>query len=374
MKQIQLVPGPADLSKYNSNPEFFLENFKVELREVHNPCCKNMIPTLTYTVQLQRRTVFSLFFFIMPGILINICALMVFWLPADSGEKVGLGINALLAMIVFLMAMTENLPPTEKLPLAGVYYGSCISLIAANITATVFVLSVNGMGLKGYHVPEWIQLLTLFVAKIIFIQIPFMIEETWELDDKNPPPANIDEMPETPVEVFTLDQDGFNPPNYDPPPNKEKNSKKEAKGSRIKVQPFQRQEEEEEKFNYNTLKDPFQRRALKALESLYKMMRDDDKVSAKKHLRSRLVDEWQFIARVLDKAFFVVFTTVCFLFNIFILTSSPFRERFDYCPLEGEGACDEMTFEEIKQLTVEMAANYHITLPGGGGAAGGGGH
>ncbi|XP_068208684.1 neuronal acetylcholine receptor subunit alpha-7-like [Palaemon carinicauda] len=119
MKQIVLVPGPADLSKYQANPQFFLENFEVMKHDVHNPCCKNLMSALTYTIQMQRRTVFSLFFFIMPGILINICALMVFSLPAESGEKIGLGINSLLAMIVFLMAMTENLPPTEKLPLAG---------------------------------------------------------------------------------------------------------------------------------------------------------------------------------------------------------------------------------------------------------------
>ena len=42
-----------------------------------------------------------------------------FSLPAESGEKVGMGINSMLAMIVFLMAMTENLPPSDKIPLAG---------------------------------------------------------------------------------------------------------------------------------------------------------------------------------------------------------------------------------------------------------------
>jgi hypothetical protein len=46
-------------------------------------------------------------------------ALMVFLLPVESGEKVSLGVNSMLAMIVFLIAMTENLPPTENLPLAG---------------------------------------------------------------------------------------------------------------------------------------------------------------------------------------------------------------------------------------------------------------
>lgn len=46
-------------------------------------------------------------------------AVLVFSLPVESGEKVGLGINAMLAMMVFLMAMIENLPPSENIPLAG---------------------------------------------------------------------------------------------------------------------------------------------------------------------------------------------------------------------------------------------------------------
>ena len=50
-----------------------------------------------------------------------LAALMVFSLPSESGEKVGLGINSMLAMMVFLMAMTERLPPTQKLPLAGMW-------------------------------------------------------------------------------------------------------------------------------------------------------------------------------------------------------------------------------------------------------------
>ena len=51
---------------------------------------------------------FSLFFF---------KALLVFYVPSESGEKVTLGISALLSMTVFLMTIRESLPPTEKTPL-----------------------------------------------------------------------------------------------------------------------------------------------------------------------------------------------------------------------------------------------------------------
>ena len=53
---------------------------------------------------------FQFFFF-------NFLALLVFYVPSESGEKVTLGISALLSMTVFLMTIRESLPPTEKTPL-----------------------------------------------------------------------------------------------------------------------------------------------------------------------------------------------------------------------------------------------------------------
>ncbi|XP_069937061.1 neuronal acetylcholine receptor subunit beta-4-like, partial [Cherax quadricarinatus] len=41
--KIRLVQGPADLSKFRQNPEFFLEDFYSELDDVINPCCPTPI-------------------------------------------------------------------------------------------------------------------------------------------------------------------------------------------------------------------------------------------------------------------------------------------------------------------------------------------
>jgi len=51
-------------------------------------------------------------------------ALLVFYVPSESGEKVTLGISALLSMTVFLMTIRETLPPTEKTPLISEYFVS----------------------------------------------------------------------------------------------------------------------------------------------------------------------------------------------------------------------------------------------------------
>lgn len=43
-----------------------------------------------------------------------------FYIPSDSGEKVAMGITTLLSMSVFLMVITEAMPPTpDSLPLIG---------------------------------------------------------------------------------------------------------------------------------------------------------------------------------------------------------------------------------------------------------------
>ena len=57
---------------------------------------------------------------IVPCILITLVALLGFYIPSDSGEKVTMGITTLLSMTVFMMLVTENMPPTSNvLPLIG---------------------------------------------------------------------------------------------------------------------------------------------------------------------------------------------------------------------------------------------------------------
>ena len=41
----------------------------------------------------------------------------VFLVPADSGEKITLAVSAMLTLVVFLMSVTDSLPPTKNIPL-----------------------------------------------------------------------------------------------------------------------------------------------------------------------------------------------------------------------------------------------------------------
>ena len=69
---------------------------------------------------MRRKPLFYVFNMIMPCFLITLVALLGFYVPSDSGEKVSMGITTLLSMTVFLMLVAENMPPTsDVLPLVG---------------------------------------------------------------------------------------------------------------------------------------------------------------------------------------------------------------------------------------------------------------
>ncbi|OXA56019.1 Neuronal acetylcholine receptor subunit alpha-9 [Folsomia candida] len=98
-------------------------------------------------------------------------SLLVFFVPCDSGEKVTLGISALLSMTVFLMTIRESLPPTEKTPLIALYYGVSICIVTFASALAVFTLNIHHRGFRGVTVPRLLRFICLkILAKVLLIQ------------------------------------------------------------------------------------------------------------------------------------------------------------------------------------------------------------
>lgn len=62
--------------------------------ELYYDCCKEPYPDVTFTVTMRRRTLYYGLNLLIPCVLISGLALLVFLLPADSGEKISLGEKA----------------------------------------------------------------------------------------------------------------------------------------------------------------------------------------------------------------------------------------------------------------------------------------
>ncbi|XP_058808942.1 neuronal acetylcholine receptor subunit alpha-10-like [Phymastichus coffea] len=160
----------GDVSNYQANGEFDLVDFSATRNVQFYSCCPEPYPDITYEIRLRRRPMFYVFNLILPCILINGIALLVFYVPSESGEKVTLGISALLSMTVFLMTIRETLPPTEKTPLISLYYGVSICLVSFASGLAVVTLNLHHRGVRGVRVPASIKSLVLGkLAKVLFL-------------------------------------------------------------------------------------------------------------------------------------------------------------------------------------------------------------
>ena len=67
-----------------------------------------------------------------------------FFIPAESGQRIGFSCTILLSVSVYLLTVIEALPEqSDSLPLIGVYYITIMIEIALALTATILVLKAH---------------------------------------------------------------------------------------------------------------------------------------------------------------------------------------------------------------------------------------
>jgi hypothetical protein len=109
------IPNNLDLCLFR-----WVDRITVERHEKYYACCAEPYPDVTFTIHMNRRSLFYIFNLIFPCMLIYVVSMLGFFLPIESGEKVNLEITILLALVVFLMIIGETLPPTpDAIPLLG---------------------------------------------------------------------------------------------------------------------------------------------------------------------------------------------------------------------------------------------------------------
>jgi len=126
-----------------TSKEWKLISMNGKRNSVKYPCCIPPFVDITYTLHIRRTTLFYGFNLILPCFLVNSLAVLVFLLPADSGERITLSITILLALVVFLQILAETLPPTDVIPLLGNYFASSIVMVTSSVLITVISLNFH---------------------------------------------------------------------------------------------------------------------------------------------------------------------------------------------------------------------------------------
>ncbi|KAI1887675.1 hypothetical protein AGOR_G00192750 [Albula goreensis] len=152
----------VDISTYIPNGEWDLVAVPGKRNELYYECCKEPYPDVTFTVTMRRRTLYYGLNLLIPCVLISGLALLVFLLPADSGEKISLGITVLLSLTVFMLLVAEIMPATsDSVPLIAQYFASTMMIVGLSVVVTVLVLQFHHHDPQGGKMPKWIRIVLL---------------------------------------------------------------------------------------------------------------------------------------------------------------------------------------------------------------------
>nr|XP_056709519.1 neuronal acetylcholine receptor subunit alpha-7-like [Euleptes europaea] len=152
----------ADTSGYVANGEWDLVGVPGSENKVFYECCREPYLDVTFAVTMRRRTLYYALNMLVPCLLLSAMTFLVFLLPADSGEKISLGITVLLSLTVFMLLVAEVMPATsDSVPLIGQYFASTMGMVGLSVVATVFVLQYHHHDPDGGCMPRWVQVVVL---------------------------------------------------------------------------------------------------------------------------------------------------------------------------------------------------------------------
>ncbi|XP_059962826.1 acetylcholine receptor subunit delta isoform X2 [Mesoplodon densirostris] len=134
------------------DPEGFTENGEWEI--VHRPARINVDPSasldspsrqdVSFYLIIRRKPLFYVINILVPCVLISFMINLVFYLPADCGEKTSMAISVLLAQSVFLLLISKRLPATSMaIPLIGKFLLFGMVLVTMVVVICVIVLNIH---------------------------------------------------------------------------------------------------------------------------------------------------------------------------------------------------------------------------------------
>merc|ERR1719412_1688871 len=195
---------------------------------VHNDTGPQPTETdITFYITIRRKTLFYTVNLILPTVLISFLCVLVFYLPAEAGEKVTLGISILLSLVVFLLLVSKILPPTSLvLPLIAKYLLFTFIMNTVSILVTVVIINWNFRGPRTHSMPNWIRVVFLkYLPIFLFMRRPKKTRLRWMMEmpgqsRRIPPPNAGYDSPERrmPVPPIPGHFSPRGPGHYSPPP------------------------------------------------------------------------------------------------------------------------------------------------------------
>ncbi|XP_073814825.1 nicotinic acetylcholine receptor alpha2 [Musca autumnalis] len=163
-----------DLREYYPSVEWDILGVPAERHEKYYPCCAEPYPDIFFNITLRRKTLFYTVNLIIPTVGISYLSVLVFYLPADSGEKIALCISILLSQTMFFLLISEIIPSTSlALPLLGKYLLFTMLLVGLSVVITIIILNIHYRKPSTHRMAPWVR--SFFIKrlpKLLLMRVP----------------------------------------------------------------------------------------------------------------------------------------------------------------------------------------------------------
>ncbi|XP_054277372.1 acetylcholine receptor subunit beta-like 1 [Macrosteles quadrilineatus] len=267
---------------------------------------------ITFYIIIRRKTLFYTVNLILPTVLISFLCVLVFYLPAEAGEKVTLGISILLSLVVFLLLVSKILPPTSLvLPLIAKYLLFTFIMNTVSILVTVIIINWNFRGPRTHRMPPWIRAVFLYYLPIVLLmKRPKKTRLRWMMEMPGmsaPPHPSYGSPAELPKHL---------PPSAPGKSKMEVMELSDLHHPNCKINRKASAERRESESSDSLLLSPEASKATEAVEFIAEHLRNEDQ-----YIQIR--EDWKYVAMVIDRLQLYIFFIVTTAGTVGILMDAP---------------------------------------------------
>jgi hypothetical protein len=144
-EQLVLIDGSPsiDLSNYQDNEEWYLEDVTHEINAIKYACCEHQYYDTTFTIHLKRLSGYYETNIIIPTFATASLILITILIPWDSGERISFAVTVMLSIIVFLLILSDTLPKSNQLPLLSRMIMGLTFFSLFGVLFTVLISALN---------------------------------------------------------------------------------------------------------------------------------------------------------------------------------------------------------------------------------------
>ncbi|KAK3105978.1 hypothetical protein FSP39_009981 [Pinctada imbricata] len=148
--QFRLIKDVVDLDYFTSQGAWNVIDTKAFTFE------RNIVQYVQFDITMERRSTFVMINMVYPVFLLGVLNLFVFFVPANSGERIGFSLSILLSTVVFLTLISDNLPRSSDPKTPFLCYTLFIEIV---LNSCIILCGIVGVRIhhKKTEIPRMFQ-------------------------------------------------------------------------------------------------------------------------------------------------------------------------------------------------------------------------